>query len=847
MLTYLIKSHVKAHLRHSKTGKVEIVANHERKTDLRDSQVELQCVDCGSKRVVYRCQVEDGPSQRYKLVSGVYRCKKCWDLKRKELPHWNPNKGENKVLTCAKCSKQKTVLKSQVKQYGKNYHCRNCYLEALKTGDIKQRSNNSQVVTCPDCGKVRMYKPSYAKRVGIYCEKCKNKRERNGGWKGGLVTIICSNCGKEKMVRPNRAKSYSAREKPYRCLECENKNKPTGVNNPAWQGGISFAPYPIEWLPSLRRMIRTRDNYICQICETPLKNNMRKPVHHIDYDKNNNSTDNLITLCHSCHAKTNFNRDHWKNVLTKKMETKSMIEKSRKLEGQIKYNGLDIAIETNKSSCRAWHDPHVMVSGMTLMQFPYGYIRKTTSPADNEGVDVYIGHNRDAPMVYIITQNKAPLFTEVDEQKCMLGFSSAEEAKKAYLKHYNDPRFFRSIQAMPFEEFKRKALATLKKPAMIKSRTVHPCPVCGAEYAQMTRSLTPQFLCEQGHFWYIDHDRKRHVGNRDGMQDNRINKAKGDGNSHPPTICVDFDGVIADYSNGFQGADVFGKPLPGAADKIQQLKAKGCKIIVFTTRKNTPALQKYLVSNNVPFDEINSNSDQPEGSNPGKPIADVYLDDRAIRFKNWNQAVAAIGSTLSLKKSGEEYCKRLGDEMGVDWKEVNLDEFCDGMFEESSEHKDVTGGDSRKTAKIVLAHLKEDPKYYSKLDAVGLAKSQVKISARHLEKSLIHAFTRVLQGKPVYVKQHTDIRQPQPRDDSASTATLSQLGAAARERSKDAKPVKTVRDVIAGLSIEKLTLLRDRLGALPHSRLLNEVQGRPLHFWLATVDRELGLRESAHA
>ena len=30
------------------------------------------------------------------------------------------------------------------------------------------------------------------------------------------------------------------------------------------------------------------------------------------------------------------------------------------------------------------------------------------------------------------------------------------------------------------------------------------------------------------------------------------------------TIRIDFDGLIADYSQGFQGQDEFGEPLPGA-------------------------------------------------------------------------------------------------------------------------------------------------------------------------------------------------------------------------------------------------------------------------------------------
>ncbi len=34
-------------------------------------------------------------------------------------------------------------------------------------------------------------------------------------------------------------------------------------------------------------------------------------VHHIDYDKKNCDPTNLITLCFSCHGKTNYNRKKW--------------------------------------------------------------------------------------------------------------------------------------------------------------------------------------------------------------------------------------------------------------------------------------------------------------------------------------------------------------------------------------------------------------------------------------------------------------------------------------------------------------------------------------------------------
>ena len=78
--------------------------------------------------------------------------------------------------------------------------------------------------------------------------------------------------------------------------------------NPNWQGGKSFEPYTTDWTETLKRAIRERDNYICQLCSQ-----YGNTVHHKDYNKKNCNPNNLITLCISCNAKVNFNRDYWQN------------------------------------------------------------------------------------------------------------------------------------------------------------------------------------------------------------------------------------------------------------------------------------------------------------------------------------------------------------------------------------------------------------------------------------------------------------------------------------------------------------------------------------------------------
>jgi hypothetical protein len=79
-----------------------------------------------------------------------------------------------------------------------------------------------------------------------------------------------------------------------------------GSKNGMWQGGISFEPYSVDWNISLKKFIRERDKYTCQVC-----GNYGLEVHHINYNKKDCSQENLINLCSSCHSKTNTNREKW--------------------------------------------------------------------------------------------------------------------------------------------------------------------------------------------------------------------------------------------------------------------------------------------------------------------------------------------------------------------------------------------------------------------------------------------------------------------------------------------------------------------------------------------------------
>lgn len=93
-----------------------------------------------------------------------------------------------------------------------------------------------------------------------------------------------------------------------------------GENSPCWQGGKSFEQYTLNWNKILRRLIRERDNYICQLCGD-LQDDYAFDVHHIDYNKKNCNKNNLITLCRGCHSKTNYNRNKWEKLFNEKIKS----------------------------------------------------------------------------------------------------------------------------------------------------------------------------------------------------------------------------------------------------------------------------------------------------------------------------------------------------------------------------------------------------------------------------------------------------------------------------------------------------------------------------------------------
>jgi hydroxymethylpyrimidine pyrophosphatase-like HAD family hydrolase len=99
------------------------------------------------------------------------------------------------------------------------------------------------------------------------------------------------------------------------------------------------------------------------------------------------------------------------------------------------------------------------------------------------------------------------------------------------------------------------------------------------------------------------------------------------------TFAFDFDGVIATYDGNFIEG-VAGKPNKNVVDAIKVLKKQGHKTLIYSIR-STAFIKKYCKKYKIPVDYFNNNPNYKTG-NSGKPVASVYLDDRAILYKGQN-------------------------------------------------------------------------------------------------------------------------------------------------------------------------------------------------------------------
>jgi 5'(3')-deoxyribonucleotidase len=100
------------------------------------------------------------------------------------------------------------------------------------------------------------------------------------------------------------------------------------------------------------------------------------------------------------------------------------------------------------------------------------------------------------------------------------------------------------------------------------------------------------------------------------------------------TICLDFDNVIMDCPRD-PGFTAQGNEVPGAIAGINALRDAGHVVIICTARRSTASLHQvtlWLEWRGITDIRVTNI----------KPKADIYIDDKAHKFTDWNGTLAFI-------------------------------------------------------------------------------------------------------------------------------------------------------------------------------------------------------------
>lgn len=134
----------------------------------------------------------------------------------------------------------------------------------------------------------------------------------------------CSECGADFSCRADeRAGNYARR------LTCSHE---CAVHRSARNKRLrmDLGVYPLAFRHN-RDLVLDRDNNECRLCGSKgglgIGVNKSLHVHHINYCKEDSTRlDNLITLCRSCHMKTNVNRAYWQSLFEAMLITNDLAE-----------------------------------------------------------------------------------------------------------------------------------------------------------------------------------------------------------------------------------------------------------------------------------------------------------------------------------------------------------------------------------------------------------------------------------------------------------------------------------------------------------------------------------------
>lgn len=236
------------------------------------------------------------------------------------------------IVKCKQCEKEFRTYPSRIVRGRGRYCSKECQYQSM-SNRIKK-----VCVMCEERFEVissRKNQRYCSNRCRFSDENYKDSINMDGlklghGWNKGLPLsdglkekLRIAHLGKKHSEETKRKISQNnARAQEGMTWTSEMIERLSGKNASNWQGGKSFELYGVEFNGRLKSLIRKRDGYVCQECGYSQKDLSEElSVHHIDYDKENNDEENLISLCRACHSQTNYGRDDWSKYFTNKLAT----------------------------------------------------------------------------------------------------------------------------------------------------------------------------------------------------------------------------------------------------------------------------------------------------------------------------------------------------------------------------------------------------------------------------------------------------------------------------------------------------------------------------------------------
>jgi len=254
------------------------------------------CIECRKKYLDAHKLENREKRKKYENIPQVREKRREYDrkhrieniekFKKKDEKYYNKHKEE--------------ILIRNKKHYHKCLDCDKLIVPKAKrchSCAMKERKKNGFILSSKSRKKLskRMKKNNPMKNPKI-AKKVKDTNRKNGSYEKVRV----------RMLNGGGKKAWES------MIKNGNREYLYGEKHPNWRGGISFEPYDINFNNKFKRAIRKRDNQICMLCGIHREKLKRAlDVHHIDYNKLLSIPQNCVSLCTSCHTKTNWNRKNW--------------------------------------------------------------------------------------------------------------------------------------------------------------------------------------------------------------------------------------------------------------------------------------------------------------------------------------------------------------------------------------------------------------------------------------------------------------------------------------------------------------------------------------------------------